>query len=481
MHFVDKCVSLGAVNMKAGLFYVLIANIINLFINLLTNFIIPKYLSIDTYAVYKTYALYVGYAGFFSLGYNDGMYLKYGGVKLDQVDKRDLGNNFINYIAVEMLMFAIVVAIGGITKSMLMIAFAFGMLFSNVLGYLKSFYQATGEFKAYGTALNAEKIIILVLNIIFIFIVLTDSPYIYIWVQVVVAAIVSIWLLYRMQKLLGFINKGRLMLSEITENIRSGFILMMGNFSSSIFIGMDRWFVMILLTTTHFAMYSFAVSMEGILKAFVSPITISMYNYFCKNLEMEKIRRIKKLSLLWGFIIITAAFPAKWMLENYLQNYNNANEIMFLLFATQAFYVVINGVYVNLYKARKQQNIYLKQMIYMTVIAVILHAVLFFIFRNMVLIAAATLLTAVVWLFTCEVQDEKLRFSNKEYLFSVILLSIYLICGFKMNSIVGMFVYGVAGIICSFIFMKASFFQCVGYGLELINKLKSNAKIRGKE
>jgi hypothetical protein len=27
----------------------------------------------------------------------------------------------------------------------------------NILGYLKSLYQATGEFKAYGNALNIEK------------------------------------------------------------------------------------------------------------------------------------------------------------------------------------------------------------------------------------------------------------------------------------------------------------------------------------
>lgn len=43
------------------------ANIICLFINILTNFLLPKYLSINTYAQIKTYALLISYAGFFSL------------------------------------------------------------------------------------------------------------------------------------------------------------------------------------------------------------------------------------------------------------------------------------------------------------------------------------------------------------------------------------------------------------------------------
>lgn len=53
--------------MKKGLIQIMFANAICLIINVLTNFILPKFLSIDTYAQIKTYALLVSYAGFFSL------------------------------------------------------------------------------------------------------------------------------------------------------------------------------------------------------------------------------------------------------------------------------------------------------------------------------------------------------------------------------------------------------------------------------
>ena len=48
-----------------GIIYILIANIINLVFNLLSTFVMPKYLSTDTYAEIKTYTMYLSYAGLF--------------------------------------------------------------------------------------------------------------------------------------------------------------------------------------------------------------------------------------------------------------------------------------------------------------------------------------------------------------------------------------------------------------------------------
>lgn len=67
---------------EKGLMYVLIANFINLGFNLITNFVLPKELSVESYATIKTFQLYVSYAGLFHFGFVDGMYLKYGGKTL---------------------------------------------------------------------------------------------------------------------------------------------------------------------------------------------------------------------------------------------------------------------------------------------------------------------------------------------------------------------------------------------------------------
>lgn len=71
-----------------GIVAVLIANLVNVAFSLATNFLLPKYLSIESYAGIKEFQLYVSYVGLFHLGFVDGIYLKYGGKTLGKdVDK----------------------------------------------------------------------------------------------------------------------------------------------------------------------------------------------------------------------------------------------------------------------------------------------------------------------------------------------------------------------------------------------------------
>lgn len=451
----------------------MIANLIGLVISVVTNFLIPKYVSVDSYSLIKTYALYLTYAGFFSIGYNDGMYLKYGGKKLDEINKKELADNFLNYSILIILMQLFVLVIGLLLNDNIVIAFSFGIISYNILGYLKSLYQATGEFGAYSRALNIEKISIFIFNLILIYIIKTDNYLWYIWIQVVLGLVVTIILLLKLETKIRFLKLGSLNINEYKENISSGIILMLGNFSSSIFTGLDRWFVKILLLPFDFAMYSFAVSMENIINVFVSPITVSMYNYFCKNPSLDEIRSVKKLSLIWGFVVISAAFPAKWILVHYLNTYLAANNVIFLLFGAQVFYIIVKAIYVNLYKAEKKQNIYLQQMIVMIVLGALLNAAFFAIYKSIISIAFATFCTSIIWMFVCEYKDKKLRFDNKEYFAIFLIMIAYCVCGYRLSPIYGFCVYVIVTVTTCYVFMKETVvfvIQNITYYLSKVKK-----------
>nr|WP_294682085.1 hypothetical protein [uncultured Anaerotignum sp.] len=85
-------------SLKKGITVILGANILNLLFNLLTNFFLPKYLTLDCYAEIKTFQLYVSYSGVLHLGYVDGMYIKYGGHLLSNIDRDDLQTDFFTLI-----------------------------------------------------------------------------------------------------------------------------------------------------------------------------------------------------------------------------------------------------------------------------------------------------------------------------------------------------------------------------------------------
>ena len=65
--------------MKKGIVQIFFSNIIFMLFGVINNFILPKYLSINSYAMVKTYLLYMSYAGFLGFGFMEGMFLLFGG------------------------------------------------------------------------------------------------------------------------------------------------------------------------------------------------------------------------------------------------------------------------------------------------------------------------------------------------------------------------------------------------------------------
>lgn len=73
-------------NLKKDLVKVLGANFIQFLIGVVNGFLIPAVLEIDQYAYLKTFTLYTSYVGVLHFGFNDGIYLKYGGRKRHEID-----------------------------------------------------------------------------------------------------------------------------------------------------------------------------------------------------------------------------------------------------------------------------------------------------------------------------------------------------------------------------------------------------------
>lgn len=441
----------------------MIANIINMVIGIGNSFLLPKFLSVNSYAMIKTYTLYITYASIFCFGYNEGMYLKYGGIGIDKINKKDLNDNFFNFSILEILTTIIIFIVGIIFDNYIIKAFAFGKFAFNIMGYMKSLYQATGEFGLYGIALNVEKIGVFLLNLILLFIVKSDNYYFYINIQVVIGLFVSIYLFLILQKKLHFFRFSKVSFSEMYENIADGFILMLGNFSSSIFTGLDRWFVKILMTSVNFAYYSFAVSIQSLINVFITPITVSMYNYFCKGIKDEYVIKIKNYVVIWGFAIISIGFPLKWIVIKFLEKYIPSMEVFFILLAAQPFYAVIKGIYVNIYKAEKKQNKYLIQMIVMTCIGCLLNMIFYYISHSMESIAYGTLITSIIWLIICEIDSKKFRFKIKDIIAIFIVLLTYMITTYFLSPLLGLIIYVIVALITTFIFMKNSGYEIIQY------------------
>ena len=74
-----------------NLSYAFVAQGISLFLSIIMNFIVPKLLDVEGFAYWQLFLFYVSYAGVFSFGFVDGIYLKLGGVSYDSLNKKEIG------------------------------------------------------------------------------------------------------------------------------------------------------------------------------------------------------------------------------------------------------------------------------------------------------------------------------------------------------------------------------------------------------
>lgn len=464
-------------SLKKGMLHVFVANVISLVFSLLTNFILPKFLSVDSYSAIKTYQLYIVYIGILHFGYEDGMYIKYGGKNIKEIDGDDLGTNLFTLRIFQVFMTLSMIVVALIIQDDIFLAFSFAILPVNLVAYFKLLFQAIGEFSTYGRAMNFTSIVTFLINIVLVFLIKTDNYRFFIFLYVVCNIVLWIVLEIYLKNKIPKCNKvKKFSFLELKENIWVGLPLTLGNFSSVLLTSIDRWFVKFLLTTLAFAQYSFAVSTESFINVALTPIVVTLYNYFCKHTEIKEIKKIRNSIMIFASIIVSCAFGAKFIIEIFLNKYTDSIDVMFILFASQIFYVVIKGVYVNIYKSQKRQKDYFWKLIIVVIIGIVLNGIFFFIVPVKESFAFATLVSAAIWLVICVHDFPDINLKINEILFFIITVSTFIFCGIIFNSIIGFFVYIAIALISAYFLLKKETMYLFMMIYNYLNNIKKKIK-----
>lgn len=439
--------------LKKGILYVFLANALNLIVNVFTAFILPKFLSVDSYANVKLFTLYVTYLGILHLGYADGMYLRNGGKTILEIDKNEAKKEFDTFKIFQLFMcFALVIVSLAIDNKILLMC-ALVVLPVSVSNYVRNLYNAIGEFKKYSRYTNINTVMIFLVNVLLLLIIKTDYYLWYVIGYVIVYFLYWAFIEYEMYKIL---NRPRLLpkfeKKYLKENIGSGIFLMTGNFCNVIFTSIDRVFVQNLIGMTEFAYYSFAASVENFLNIFVTPISTTMYNYFCKRPSKEKIIMIKRYCLILAAVVVALIFPVKFVVENWITKYNESLSVLFFLIAAQYVAMLVKIVHVNLYKSKKQQKKYFRIMLLIIAVSAVLNTIGYFMFKNMIAIAVATLITNILWFIIGEINLQEYKLLIKDYMYFALNLGAFLVCGLCLDTVLGFVCYASSVIIMSFVF-----------------------------
>ncbi|EGS9999316.1 capsular biosynthesis protein [Clostridium perfringens] len=439
-------------NLKRNILRIFSANFLTMISGILLGFVVPAVLSVDSYAYFKTYTFYISYIGLLHLGFVDGMYIKYGGKELIDLDKSEFKLEHRVFIIFQIIITLLCLVIALVKKDIILILFSLSIIPINTFAFFSLFYQSIGEFKKYTNITYVYTIIYLLLNVILAVVFRNDNYILYCITSIIANGIVFLYLEFKYFKQFKGIKAKYD--SKVWNNIKVGFFILLGNLSVLMFYAIDRWFIKFFYTVSDFAYYSFAISMLNIINLLISSISIAFFNYLSKGENVEKIKKLKDYFLILGVFASFGYFVFAGIVNIILRKYIPALDIIAVSFASYPYMIVINALYVNLYKARKKEKMYFKVVIFMVIISAFYNTIAMIINKNPVSIAVATTLSFITW-YLYSVKDFRyLKSTKKEILYLGINTVSFLALSNFFNWLIGGVVYFLIAIVTTIILFK---------------------------
>ncbi len=451
-----------------GVTIIFIANIFGTFFNVISNFFLPKYLSVEAYAGIKLYELYYTYIGIFHFGFIDGVYLEYGGKSFKSLSEEDIALKLNTFRWAEIICMLILMIIASFLHNDIFFFVVLSIPTLNIISFFQLLYQATGEYSSYSKILNVTTFFKTVLNFSVLLFISRTNYKIYLTGYTFLNLAIALWLEISIRiKKVHRQSFFHFSLSILIQEIKSGLALRISILSGFLLSGMDRIFVKTFMDTIAFAQYAFAVTVENILNVMITPVTTTLYNYFCNEPDDEQIRMINNIVTITSATVVLLFFPVKFILILFLDNYLDAAVVLALLFASKSLYIIIQGIYVNLYKAKKEQNKYLKKLTIVICTGAITNLSFYWMLPLKEAFALATLVTSYIWLAISILDFKRITFRFKNCVYIVLCNGLFLMCSYRISVIAGFILYFLFVLIMSFIIfpkeLKAIIFRIEKY------------------
>ena len=437
---------------------ILSSNFIRLIVSIVSALLVPKFLGIENYAIYKTFGLYVGYVGVLHFGFVDGLYIKYGGIDIESISKDHLKSEmlFLLYSQLIITSFGITIIITTGYDIKIILPVCIAIIPTNMVTFYNFLYQATGRFTEYARLNSIQPILNLVAIVVIIYIFKQNSPYLFINANLIILYSIFFILFYNSFYNLKNIKSAKIFTIKNIHNITVGIFIMLGNLSGMLFYSMDRWFVKILLTNTDFAYYSFAVSMMSLVLMLINSIAMTFYPFLARIGENKNIlKKIYKYLIIFGSTSSGIFFLFKFAVYKFLPDYILSLNIIAILFVGLPAISIINAIYINLYKIKKLERKYFFALISMAIVSFIFNSIAILIYKSNLTIAIATTLTFYFWFFYSSSSFESIKINIKDisYLGSFITV-FYLTTRFIDNWIIGLLTFLIIIMTINYLFFK---------------------------
>ncbi|NMM99131.1 hypothetical protein [Bifidobacterium olomucense] len=360
---------------KSNLGYAFLAQGVALALSASVNFILPKFIGVTDFSYWQLFIFYSQYLPFLALGLNDGVYLRYGGIALPQMDKAAIKGQFLYGIVYQTILAVLLCIVSwfvignGVRLSIIITASLYFVFFTmqNFLGYI---FQAANE-----TSWFSKSTLIQQLAFIFMIIVCITCKGRTFWPYVIAYTIAqALSLAYCFHKGKNLFSahalKHRLVFRELRESISAGSKLMFANIASMLILGIGRQAIDMNWGIVAFGKVSMAITLTNFALVFVRQVGMVMFPML-RQVHKDKQKSIYALCndglFLFLPVMFLLYFPAKIILELWLPQYTDSIRYAALLLPICYFDAKTQMLYNTYLKVFRKE----KMLLYLNLLAMV--------------------------------------------------------------------------------------------------------------
>lgn len=419
--------------------YTISANFFVLGTSLFLNLVVPKFIGVKEYSFWQLYVFYSSYVGFFHFGWLDGIYLKIGGAKYEDLDKRNLGSQFW-YLSLSQLFIGLIIvlySVIGLTendKKIIFICTALNLITTNCRLFVLYIMQSTNRIKEYAQISRSDRYIYIVG--VAIYLIFQGKSFVPLIIMDAASKIVMmVWGFYKIRDMLLIkVMPIRNLYSEIWNNIKIGSNLMISSIASMLILGISRLMIERQWSIETFGKLSFTLSISNMFMMFINSVSVVMYPVLRRSKEegLPKLyTNLRSLFVPITFSILLLYNPIKFILSAWLPEYSQSLVLMGILFP-MVIYEGRMALLVSTYlKTIRKERIILVSNVATLLLSVSISFIAIFILKQLYLSVIAII---VALAFRCILAEKMLLSVMKMNLDAILLIEIGLTIVFIISN-----------------------------------------------
>jgi O-antigen/teichoic acid export membrane protein len=416
--------------------------------------VLPKVIGVLDYGYWQLYLFYLGYVGFLHFGWNDGVYLRYGGKLYNELNKDLFFSQFymlfIFQVIIGILIFVFTFLIHDDINKVIIIRFiSLSLILVNTRYFLLFTLQATNRFKEYSYIILLDKIFFITLLIgllLFgirkfqILIIADTAGKLISWVY---AAYVCKDIVFR--KFSNF----SITINEVINNISVGINLMFAAIASKLIVGVVRFGIERKWNIVIFGKISLILSISNMLLLFFNTLGLVLFPLLrrSKKGNLANIYNfLRDILMVVLFATLFMYYPVIEILSNWLPKYKDSLIYMPLLFPISVYEGKMALLIMTYLKTLRKEKIILKVNIYFLVLSILSTFIIIVFFNKIEMLIISILFILAFRSIYAEILLSKILNIHLliDILLEIGLTIIFVSSGWFLESWNAMFIYGCA-------------------------------------